>query len=424
MKKRIAIGIVAAAGVVGAVVLLISVLVPRAVVVASPDSGEVVETLVVTGEVASPERPAATAAVSAEVESVAVEPGDKVSAGELLVRLDDSEARQQWNEARAAVEEARAGFRGVADRGEEAAHQDLRRAEVAVEGARGEYERARRLYDDGVGTRQAVEEADRVVEQAEADVATARAALEDTRREGSEFDRAAAGVATARARAEAARIRLANHDIRAPVDGTVLSRRVNSGDVVQPGSVVIELQPEGPAEIRIRPDERELATVQPGQTALVVVDAYPDRPFEATVHRVEPVVDVERGTAEVLLRVDGRREFLVMGMTATVDVELARRKDTLTLPRAAVRQPDDDPWVLGIEDRRAVRTDVELGLEGDRVVEIVDGVESDQLIVVEPDVEPGDRIRPGEWYDADEAVDRDPGEDFEVPGPPAALRGE
>ena len=180
----------------------------------------------------------------------------------------------------------------------------------------------------------------------------------------------------------AARARLEQSRIRAPAAGTVLIREVEPGDVVQPGERLIEIAIDGPTELVAFPDERSVANLREGQPAVASADAYPDDRFEATVARIAPVVDPMQGTIEVRLAVPSAPRYLIPDMTVSVNVELLRRPDARTLPLEVVRAPlTDSAWVLVVRQGRATRTPVEIGVRGNRVLEILSGVEEGEPVV-------------------------------------------
>ncbi|WP_280554508.1 efflux RND transporter periplasmic adaptor subunit [Halomonas sp. 25-S5] len=97
---------------------------------------------------------------------------------------------------------------------------------------------------------------------------------------------------------------LAKTVVRSEVAGTVLTRDVEPGDLVQPGRVLFTIALSGATEIRVPLDERNLALLALQQDAMAVADAYPQRPFPACVSFIAPSIDPQRGTVEIRLAVD------------------------------------------------------------------------------------------------------------------------
>jgi HlyD family secretion protein len=351
---------------------------PTEVDVVVPASREVVRTLVVAGRVRAPARSDAGANVAGVVEEVAVREGDSVERGDLLLRLDDREAR-------ALVAQAEARFAEV----EADVLDEIRRAEGELEQARRDAERVRAVVLEGGLTQQRLEQAEQRAAEAESRLTAARAGVGGTG--------GAARVAEARAALEAARTRLAWHTIVAPYAGTVLSRLVEPGDAVQPGRGLLTLAAGGPVELVAFPSEEHVARIRVGSSARVSADAYPDDVFEATVSLLAPAVDDRQGTIEVRFSLDRVVPYLRPGMTVSVNLEVERRRAAVTVPVSAVRGlATDEAWVTLVRDGRVERRDVQLGVRGDAFVEVVEGLESEDVVIRAGDsVEPGDRVRPG-----------------------------
>jgi HlyD family secretion protein len=212
---------------------------------------------------------------------------------------------------------------------------------------------------------------------------------------GSDYQLAQTALAQAQAARDAARVRLEQTVIRAPVDGVLIGRSVEPGDVVQTGKELMVLAPQGETQIVVQIDEKNLAQLKLGQKALASADAYPRQRFPAELFYVNPGIDALRGSVEVKLRVPEPPAYLRQDMTVSVDIEVARRRDAVIAPADALFDAaSPHPWVLAVVDRRAAKKPVTLGLKGEGRVEIVDGVApGDVLIPAAAGVTPGQRVR-------------------------------
>jgi HlyD family secretion protein len=200
----------------------------------------------------------------------------------------------------------------------------------------------------------------------------------------------------AQAQLTGANVRLGQTRIGAVQDGTVLSRAVEPGDIVQPGRTLLVLAIDGEAQIVFQPDERNLAHMALGQKARASADAFPQDVFDGEVDYIAPSVDPQRGTVEVRLKVALPPKFLKPDMTISVDLTVAAKKDALVVPAETMHGlTSPKPWVLAVEGGRAVRKDVTLGIRGEGAVEVLAGVEVGAELIV-PDgqaVLPGQRVR-------------------------------
>ena len=171
--------------------------------------------------------------------------------------------------------------------------------------------------------------------------------------------------------------------ILAPVDGTLIARNVEPGNVVQAGKELMVLAPEGETQVVVQIDEKNLAQLRLGQQALASADAFPKERFAAELVYINPGIDALRGSVEVKLRVANPPDYLRQDMTVSVDIEVARRRAVVVIPADAVHDAGGaQPWVLAVDGWRAQRRPVKLGLKGDGRVEVLEGVA------------PGDRVIP------------------------------
>jgi HlyD family secretion protein len=180
----------------------------------------------------------------------------------------------------------------------------------------------------------------------------------------------------------AAKVRLTQQVLTAPVDGVVLTRAVEVGSVVQPGLPLLVLAEAGPMRLVIEPDEKNLAALVVGQAAVASADAFPEQRFAARVSFIASGIDPSRGTVEVRLTLDSAQPQLRSDMTVSVEIELRRKADALTLPRAVVRDvASDAPWVMVVDGAHAKKQPVTLGLRGDAVVEVATGLTTDAQVI-------------------------------------------
>jgi len=182
--------------------------------------------------------------------------------------------------------------------------------------------------------------------------------------------------------------------ITSPVDGVVLVRNVEPGTMAQPGRVLLGLAA-GRTRIDAGIDEKHLHMLALGMPAKAAADAYPAQPFAAQLSYIGPAVDLQRGTVEVRLAVPLPPAFLKPDMTVSVELIGASRPNALVLPAAAVREADSAaPWVLMLQDQRAVRVPVKLGLSGIGTIEIASGLQEGDLAIPQTEKAlPGDRVR-------------------------------
>ncbi|HLB17128.1 MAG TPA: efflux RND transporter periplasmic adaptor subunit [Burkholderiales bacterium] len=357
---------------------------------------EIVQTIVSTGRVISPSRMQIGSVVLGNLVAVNVREGNTVKAGQVLARLRDDEARAAVDQARGALREAGERMMQLERVGGPVAEQALNQAEASFVLAEEEYSRVRRLHDSGYYGKAKLDEAERNLATARAQRESARAQAESNRPTGADHALVISRRAQAQAALEAAEARLANTRIAAPADGTVLKRLVEPGDVVQQGKVLFEMDVAGETQLLLNVDEKNLRYLAPGQRAAASADAFPNDRFEAEIFYISPLVDAQRGTVEVKLRVPRRPAYLRTDMTVSAEIEAGRRKDAVVVPSDALRDAAGRaPWVLVVNDHHAVRRPVKLGLRGAGQTEIVEGLAPGDIVIpaTETNVGEGQRVR-------------------------------
>ena len=354
------------------------------------------QSVVSTGRVIATARIELGAQVAGTVAEVAVEEGDRVATGALLVRLADDEPRAALAQAEAALDEAQARLRQLAVTGLPVAEQARQQAASALALARREHARVTALSAQGFFSEARLDEAKRNLEQAEAQARSADLQADSARPRGSDHALAVTREAQARRAVEVARAKLGWTRVLARADGIVLKRRAEPGDVVTAGTRLISLGA-GPLQIELQVDEKNVGLLAIDKPATVIADAYPDRPFQAKVLRIAPAVDAQRGTVQVKLVMETAPTFLVPDMTVSAEIAVAAKSGVLALPAEAVRDANStDPWILVVRDGIAERQSVRPGLRGSGHLEIVQGVSVGDMAVLPGTaaVVPGVRVRP------------------------------
>jgi membrane fusion protein (multidrug efflux system) len=261
--------------------------------------------------------------------------GAPAAAGDVLVRLADTELRAQVDVARAALREAEA--------------QDLN--------ARRQLERTQTLLAEGI---------------------VARQQYDDVR---AEAERAQAAVALAQASLSAAEARLDDTVIRAPFAGVVGRRRVDLGAFVHEGDPLVSLVDADPLELVFEVPERYLAQLRAGAQVEVRVASHPDRAFSGAVSFVAPQVDETNRTVTVKATLPNADHALRPGQFATARLVLERRLGAVVVPEEAIVTRGPQRYVFIVADGVATARDVTTGERLPGTVEITRGLRAGETIV-------------------------------------------
>ena len=346
-------------------------------------SAPLIQNVVATGRVISTSRAQVGSEVIGTVVERRVREGDKVQPGDVLIvlRVDDLVAKQ--NEAQAALEQLQTARRPQAQAA-------LRQAESQLSQASREAKRRRALFDSVSISRE-------VKEQAENQENTARAAAEQARLLVASLAPGESEESILLERLAAAKAMLLKTTLRSQVAGTVLTRNVEPGDLVQPGKTLLEIARAGDTEVQVPLDERNLNVLALGQRATCIADAYPNQRFNAVVNFIAPTVDPQRGTVDIRLKVDPVPDYLRQDMTISVNVETGHREQALAVPNDALsRIQGTDATVMAWRNGRAQRVAVKLGLRGLAMTEITSGLTENEWVLTSSTVREGERVRVAE----------------------------
>jgi HlyD family secretion protein len=358
---------------------------------------ELVQTVVASGRVETPRRVDVGSQVTGAIAAIPVAEGQAVKAGQVLIELERGEARAAVEQARAAVGEASARLLQLRELGLPVAQQALRQAEANLNTARRQYQRSKELFARGFVGQAQLDEVQRAVEVAESQFASARFQARSVGDRGSDLLIARAALEQAQASLRQAQARLAYTTIAAPVDGVLIARAAERGDVVQPGKVLMVLSPAGPTQLVVQVDEKNMGLLRIGQAALASADAYPSQRFGVRLSYINPAVDPQRGALEVKFDVPQPPAYLRQDMTVSVDVEVARRANAIVVPAETVHDAASQaPWVMKVAGRRLRRQPVALGASGSGNTEIVAGLQAGELVTpaTGAGLAEGARVRP------------------------------
>lgn len=291
-------------------------------------------------------RPRVTVRVAARtsgaVDQVSVEEGDPVDRGDILARLDMSEAKAELARARAEQESARLDYRRVAE---------LREREVAT---------------------------------------------------ATEYQNARAALQVAESTTLLWQTRVDYGEIRAPRDAVVTRRRIEPGESVQNQDVLFELAAMDELIVRVGVSERDIVHLSVGEVVPVRFDALGDRVFQGRIRHIAPMPeDTSQLTpVEVLLPAGAREEGVRPGFLARIQGTVDRRPDLLAVPSRAVGMSRGERYVMVANDDRLERRVVETGVTRGEWTEITTGLEEGEIVLASNPLEmrDGQRVRiVGRW---------------------------
>jgi RND family efflux transporter MFP subunit len=286
--------------------------------------------------------------------------GDKVKKGEVIARLEDSDVKAQLDEAKA----------------------NLELSEVTLSDAKWNYERNQKLLKSGSITESSFENSE------------------------TQFKKAEASIDVAKANVEAAEVAVENTLVRAPFDGTVLTKNADVGEIVAPmaGSIntrgtVVTIADMTSLQVEADVSESNIEKVKPGQECQITLDAYPDMQYDGYVAKIVPTAD--RGKATVMVKVAFKKydDRVLPEMSARVLFLKGRNTSSgandntrmLIVPSTAIVTRQGEHMVFRIRDSRVVEEYITVGRSLGSYTEVKAGLADGDQVVDSP----GEQIKDG-----------------------------
>jgi HlyD family secretion protein len=348
------------------------------------ERGPIAHAVTAAGTVDAVQTVQVDATAAGRITSLSADFNTEVRRGQPLARIDPEPFELRFAQAQADLEAARSAL-AVAQKSVAAGHALVARTRVAMMESEREAERKRSLAERGFIAPAEAERADARMRDfaAEIEAAGTQAALQEAQVESARAVVRQRETAAAHARAE-----LARTVVRAPVDGVVVARNVETGQVVAPGSGTAPLFviARDLREMQVEADvaASDVGRLRPGQPASFTVDAFPRRAFSGRVVQVRksPRHQQDATTYTAVIAAPNGDLALLPGMSARVRIEIETRADALTVPNAALGFRADEAalglgrarvWRLDEATRRPVAVDVQLGLSDGTRTEVVEG---------------------------------------------------
>lgn len=191
-----------------------------------------------------------------------------------------------------------------------------------------------------------------------------------------ELDQARSEMASLEAAVAKQTARLDNYEIRSPIEGIVLRRDGEIGEIAEPGTVLFWVGQPRPLVVIAEVNEEDIPRVAVGQRTLLRSDAFPDRSLEAVVDNITPKGDPLTRTYRVRFLLPDDTPLMI-GMSVDVNVVVRVVEDARLLPSLALQ----DDAVFVVEDGVARRRQLEIGIRGLQSVEILSGLEEDARVI-------------------------------------------
>lgn len=304
-----------------------------------------------------------SARIQGYLKAINVDRNDQVNIGDILAELDSADLASQLAAAEA---DAKAAVSAIAE-----ARSDQQRARALAEKASQDYTRKQALRDKQIITEADWSATEAAYHQTQADLA----------RSVTTIAKASALSASAEANAHLLGVRLSYATIKSPLNGVVVSRDRNAGDLLSPGTSLLQIVDPNSIIVSARLDESAMGSLSAGQNAVVRFASLPTEDFAATVLRVIRLVDQETREFTVDLVMDRLPPHWALGQRANVVIKAPSHAPTITVPQDLVATQDGRVGVWRLRNGRAEWTAVELGYPSGNRIQVLNGLEVNDVIL-------------------------------------------
>lgn len=357
----------------------------RAVVVTTVARGTAIDAVYATAAVEAQDRVTVRAKVSGTILELKVREGDVVKKGDILAVIDSPALKYELARGKAdqwaASQQASLTSPQVA-----VVEAQARMTEATLANTRAERDRLTTLAASGATTRAELDRANSNVTLLEAQIASQRAQARALR-----IDLTAKSSGSNAAVYELA-AKLADTEVRAPIDGVVLVRLVEPGELVPMNGTLFKIGDVKKLVFECSVDESDIGRIDVGKKAAVSLYAFPKRVFHGEVFEILPDADRAKKAFLVKVRVSDAPVGLRSGMSAEVNIIVGEHERALLAPAEAI-DASNTVWLL--RDGRVEKRTVEIGVRDMLRVEVLAGLaEGDAVVVTGFDaLEPGVRVK-------------------------------
>lgn len=380
------------AGILAAVVLLAAFMNMRKSVVPvraeSVVRGPITSAISTNGKIEPLDSFEAHAPAAITVQKILVKEGDKVKAGQLLVQLENGEARSQAAKARAQLKGAEADLNAVQSGG---THEEvltnqsqLVKAQAERDAAQRNLEAMQRLQQKGAASPEEVQAAQNRLKAAQADLKLLNQ-KRTSRYSPQEVARVQAQASEARAALQASDELLRQTEIRAPREGMVYNLPVHEGQFVNAGDLIVAVANLSQVQVRAFVDEPDIGRLHQGQQVDITWDAVPGRTWQGTLTRVPTTITTlgSRNVGQITCTVDNSDHKLLPNVNVSVTVITARDQNALTVPREAIHQDASGRFVYQVVNDELKRTPVETSISNLTRIAVSKGLSDNAVVALQ-----------------------------------------
>jgi multidrug efflux pump subunit AcrA (membrane-fusion protein) len=324
------------------------------------------------------------------IEKLYFEKGNRVAKGELLATVSTTSYRLEVQRAEASVAAARSHLKKMekGSRPEEirVAEAVVQEAEAALFEAEKNFKRVEDLHEIHAVSNREYDSAKRAVDTALARVESAKQQFSLARQGPRIEDKEAARAQLKQAEAAlaVAKDRLRKSRLHAPTDGIIAFRKVEEGEVIPPGTTITKIINLDRMKINLSLSEKDVHILEKANRFQFTVDAISGEHFSCRLFFLSPTAEPVTRSFPVELMIEEPDKRMADGMTVRVRFPLVDEKKTIKVPSAWLAEESGQIGLFTVRDGEAVFKQVKLGAYYDQRVEILSGLNDEELVITNP----------------------------------------
>lgn len=365
--------------------------------------GDIKSFLTVSGLVEPKETVRVYAKTVGQAKELLVQEGDEVKKGDILVRMDDEQIRLQVAQAKATLDSAQASLEKVqaGARPQEISQAEaaMRQAKINLDSAEENYLRMEKLFSEGAVSEQQYDQAKGQYEIAESQYQSANESYKLVMEGASQPDIRVveAQVRQAQSALEIAQSQLNNSIVKTPINGKVTAVSVKTGELVSSAVPLLSILDVSELYIKAGISEKDIASIQIGQEAGILIDAFPQEKFYGEVTSRGVMVDPTSKSMEIKIKIIEPHVDIPPGVFARADIMIENKPDALIIPSTALTRKTQGLYVYVLNDDRDMveKRAIVTGMIQDNQVEVVEGLQENEVVVIlgNIDLEEGNQVR-------------------------------
>ncbi len=348
-----------------------------AVSVRPAEQATLIRSVTVTGTLAAQDQVALGFKVAGRIETIAVDLGSRVEAGQTIARLAPVDFQLRVQQAEAALQQARARLgldpKGSSDQVDPEKTAVVRQARAVLDEARLSHGRVETFVARGIASRAELDSADAALKVADGRYEDA---VEEVRNRQ-------ALLVQRRTELDLARQELTDSTLVAPFPGMIRERAASTGQYVNAGTPIATLVRMHPLRLQADVPERDASSLKLGQRVNVRVEG-DTTAYAGRVVRVSPAIDEQSRSLRIEAEVANERGTVRPGSFATADIIVASEAQAIVVPASAIVTFAGVEKVLTVADGKVVEKRVQLGRREGDAVEILEGLDVGQPVIVRP----------------------------------------